>query len=80
MKKIIEGKVYNTETAKRVASFGVTHETLYHTKGGRWFLEVSCSREVRHPQMRYIAPMTEAEARRWAKEHNIPESMIKEIV
>ena len=47
MKKIVEGKSYNTETAEDVASFGnglgrgdfsSYDETLYRTKKGAWFL------------------------------------------
>jgi hypothetical protein len=46
-KKVINGKVYNTETATRVASydnglshrdFGFCEEDLYKTKKGAWFL------------------------------------------
>lgn len=48
MKKVIEGKVYNTETANKVAEwdnnlgrndFKAKEETLYRTKKGNWFLE-----------------------------------------
>ena len=47
MKKIIEGKVYNTETADQIASydndcsssdFGYVSEELYRTKKGHWFV------------------------------------------
>jgi hypothetical protein len=47
MKRIIEGKMYNTETAEEIADwdnglnrsdFGRTQETLYRTKKGAWFL------------------------------------------
>jgi hypothetical protein len=46
MKKIIDGKRYDTETAEEVASwsygnhgdFNRAEETLYRTKHGRWFL------------------------------------------
>lgn len=47
MKKIIEGKVYNTETAEEIGSFwnGLggndfrnLNESLYKTKKGAWFL------------------------------------------
>jgi hypothetical protein len=48
MKRIIGGKIYNTDTATRIAEFsngcygGDFHkveETLYRTKKGAWFLE-----------------------------------------
>lgn len=46
MKKVIDGKMYNTETADEVAShsygyqsdFNYIEETLYRTKKGAWFL------------------------------------------
>lgn len=47
MKKIIDGKRYNTQTAKQVAGwsndlgysdFDHIEEALYHTKNGNWFL------------------------------------------
>jgi hypothetical protein len=47
MKKVIDGKVYNTETAKEVHSwenhffrndFHHCEEALYRTKKGAWFL------------------------------------------
>ncbi len=47
MKKVIEGKIYNTETAEEVHSwenhyysndFHHCEETLYRTKKGAWFL------------------------------------------
>lgn len=44
MKKILDGKVYNTETAELIAdegkslnSFYSTSEALYKTKNGAWF-------------------------------------------
>ena len=48
MKKVIDGKMYNTETAREIASFdnGLGYndfrhcsETLYLTKKGAWFLQ-----------------------------------------
>ena len=45
MKKIIDGKMYNTDTAellgaftKNVGEFGYVHEELYRTKNGRFFV------------------------------------------
>ena len=44
MKKIIDGKIYNTETAEKIgfycngeSGFGRFHETLYKTQKGRYF-------------------------------------------
>jgi hypothetical protein len=47
MKRVIEGKVYNTETATEIATwsnhyfpndFHYCEETLYRTKKGAWFI------------------------------------------
>lgn len=45
MKKIIDGKMYDTETAellgaftKNVGTFNYVHEELYRTKNGRFFV------------------------------------------
>ncbi|MFD1362777.1 hypothetical protein [Lentibacillus salinarum] len=46
MKKIIEGKRYNTETATEIydwsrgipGDFNYRRKTLYHTKKGAWFI------------------------------------------
>ena len=47
MKRIIDGKRYDTATAERVANWNSGHnyrdfhrveETLYRTKNGRWFI------------------------------------------
>ena len=46
MKKVIEGKIYDTETAEQVGSDSYSHygdfqywcEELYYTKKGNWFL------------------------------------------
>jgi hypothetical protein len=45
MKKIINGKIYNTETATCIAdenkslfNFYSTSESLYRTKSGNWFI------------------------------------------
>jgi hypothetical protein len=49
MKQVIEGRLYNTETAKMVGEveargyssvtdFSFWHGTLYHTKSGRYFV------------------------------------------
>lgn len=47
MKKVIDGKLYNTETAEEVANwsnsygysdFNHCEETLYRTKKGAWFI------------------------------------------
>jgi hypothetical protein len=47
MKKVIEGKLYNTETAERIATwsnhyfqndFHFMEETLYRTRKGNWFV------------------------------------------
>lgn len=83
MKKIIDGAVYNTETAKELGSlhngsrgFAWSKETLYRTKSGKYFLHGEGG-----PQTQYgdwhgntgsdgerIRPMSPQEARQWAEE------------
>jgi len=47
MKQVVHGKLYDTETAEKIAyftneasnsDFGYIRETLYRTKNGAWFL------------------------------------------
>jgi hypothetical protein len=85
MKKIINGKKYDTDTAKSMLSwsndrtdFSYCHEELYRKKTGGFFLYGSGG-----PMSKYtkscgdncwsgaeeIIPLTEVEARKWAEEH-----------
>lgn len=58
MKKIIDGKKYNTETAQKMG--GHDNGTLYRKKTGEFFL---------HGEGEQIIPQAEKEAEEWAKAH-----------
>lgn len=72
MKKIINGKLYNTETAERIGRWGKNlpgndfnycQKDLYRKKTGEFFLAVDFYGGER------ITPLTEAEAREWVENH-----------
>lgn len=78
MKKIVGGKLYDTETAVvcgvwnnefQAGDDKACQETLYRTKNGSWFLRGKggdSSVYHRGPELR---PLEEYEARDWAEEH-----------
>lgn len=84
MKKIINGKMYNTETAKELGfwsngenGFGFCDEWLYRKKTGEYFLYgkgggmskyCSYNGNMYGPGER-ITPLTEAEAKKWAEDY-----------
>ena len=59
MKKIIKGKVYDTDTAKRLTSGNYT-EGLYRKKTGEFFL---------HEWGKNIKPITYEQAQKWSEEN-----------
>lgn len=70
MKKIINGKVYSTETATRIGA--KTHadqndlcETLYRKKTGEFFLHLNGGWSAAEN----ICPLIYADAQRWTKEN-----------
>ena len=81
MKKIIEGKMYNTETAKEVfkwdngnyGKFEYCEEALYKKKTGEFFLygyggpmsKYAISRGNETSSGEEINPLTEKEAKKW---------------
>lgn len=85
MKKIINGKKYDTDTAKMVLSWGnnhngftYCHEELYLKKTGEFFLYGSGGPMSRYAQScgdnctsggSEIIPLTEKKARKWVEEH-----------
>jgi hypothetical protein len=85
MKKVIEGKLYNTESAKLLLEWSdetgdddaTVEEALYYTKGGKFFLfgkGDSYSRYAQETSSGFapgekIVPLTEATALAWCKEH-----------
>ena len=85
MKKIINNKVYDTETAKKLGSwwngqdgFGEIAEGLYRKKTGEFFLHGRGGANTQYAEPAgtnwwsggsRIMPMTFSEARAWAEEH-----------
>lgn len=72
MKRIINGAVYNTETAKMLAEwdnnypindFNYMEETLYRTKSGNWFLHCQGG-----GLGECVKPISYKKAQRWAEE------------
>ena len=95
MKKIIDRKSYNTETAREIAyaygnlsNFSEWHETLYQTKRGAYFLHGEGG-----PQSRWcrqvnqnewtggsgIEPVTPDQAEKWLEENEFTEELEKEF-
>lgn len=64
MKKIIKGKVYDTETAKKFGEWsnGYIVRNLYHKKTGEFFLH------FKGPTLEKIIPLTYKEAENFARE------------
>lgn len=85
MKKVINGKMYNTETAEKLAewdnglwgNFKACAETLYRKRNGELFLHgdggpMSIYAKPCEGGMvgsQVIIPLSEKEARKWAEEH-----------
>ena len=68
MKKIINGKVYDTDTAKKCGEWHngkFEVETLYQKKTGEFF---KCNRSNTVP-LAYIMPLTYYGAQKWAEKH-----------
>lgn len=61
MKKVIRGRLYDTETAKLIGSTSDTGETLYRKRTGEYFL--CCIGDSGE----HIQPMTYDEAKGWAE-------------
>lgn len=93
MKKIINGKLYDTDTAKEVGSFSENyrsfeyiHEQLFRKRTGEYFLYgeggpmSKYARRVDHSTTsgsEDITPITYAEACAWAEEHMDPDDYIE---
>lgn len=90
MKKIIDNKIYDTNTAETITTwnngypegnFKYCSQTLYRTKGGRWFLYGeggAMSIYATHCGSMYsggkdIYSLTDGEAFEWLSERNFPE-------
>ena len=93
MKKIIDGKMYNTETAKKVGyydngayeSFSYFEETLYRKGTGEFFLYGSGDANSRYRKCsngyqtgsEEIIPYTKEKARKWMEQNASTEEYIK---
>lgn len=89
MKKIINGKKYNTDTAQRLGEwdngqygiFDYEEETLYRKKTGEFFIcgsggaasKYACSVREGTASGSQISPISWEEARQWAEDHLNPE-------
>ena len=85
MKKVMNGKMYNTETAEKLAewdngrwgSFDACAETLYRKRTGEFFLHGDGDAMSIYAKPceggvaggQAIIPLSEKEAREWAEEH-----------
>lgn len=85
MKKIIDGKLYDTETAKEIGeySYGAINdfryfsETLYKTKNGNYFMYGEGGALSQYAEVSEfgkcggcaIVPYTEEEAQKWAEDY-----------
>ena len=84
MKKIINGKRYDTETATKVADdsysnygdFGYWSEEIYRTQKGNWFLRGEGGDETRDGSV--IIPFTKKEALAWLEAHTSDSEAYKE--
>lgn len=74
MLKIIKGRKYNTETARKVggktesAAYGAVDKTLYCKRTGEYFLAAVYSYTLDTGNPDYIKPLTQDEANEWAQE------------
>jgi len=93
MKRIIDSRRYDTDTAAEIASdahgytsdFNHWRESLYQTKGGRFFLAGSggpLSKYAHSPRQNEwtsgegVSVLTEAEALRWCEKHDVDVDVI----
>lgn len=82
MKKVIDGKQYNTQTAKELGKYenmkgrqapAYYCETLYLTRSGKYFLHgIGGSRSFYRTVREEIQPMFPQDAAAWAEEHLKP--------
>lgn len=59
MRKVINGRTYNTETSKLIGDDSI--HRLYKNTKGAYFLHLE--------QLKQISPLSEEEAQTWAKKH-----------
>lgn len=75
MKKIIRGRKYDTETARKVgckteqAQYGDVDYALYRKRTGEYFVHAEFSYMLDNGNPGYIKPLSADEADEWAQEH-----------
>lgn len=75
MKKIIRGRKYDTETARKVgckteqAQYGDVDYALYRKRTGEYFVHAEFSYMLDDGNPDYIKPLSADEADEWAQEH-----------
>lgn len=95
MKKIINGKRYDTETATEVAQqtwghhgdFARKEETLYKTKNGAWFLHGKGGPATEYAVFdgntatggQDITPMTQEQAQEWLENNGFTDEIEQEF-
>jgi len=95
MKQVIDGKLYNTETAIEIGSywnglstrdFRRVSEELYRTKSGNYFLagyELICRSRLEQGESSWgssrIIPLSKEEAFEWAQQHLSTDEVLKEF-
>ncbi len=94
MKQVIEGKMYNTETATKIADYQYSHrgdfnwfvETLYQTKKGNWFIAGEGGANT-HYKIRSgegfqgsecIDPLTRKEVLEWCERNRIDADIVEQ--
>ncbi len=89
MKKIIRGRKYDTETARKVgckteqAQYGDVDYALYRKRTGEYFVHAEFSYMLDDGNPDYIKPLSADEANEWAQEHlnaDVYEAEFGEIV
>lgn len=89
MKKIIRGRKYDTETARKVgckteqAQYGDVDYALYRKRTGEYFVHAEFSYMLDDGNPDYIKPLSADEANEWAQEHlnaDVYEAEFVEIV
>ena len=75
MKKIIRGRKYDTETARKVGckteqtQYGDVDYALYRKRTGEYFVHAEFSYMLDDGNPDYIKPLSADEANEWAQEH-----------
>lgn len=83
MKRIIDGKTYNTETATKIAEapfdeqFPVDYEHLYHTRHGAFFKTYGSVLGYNGEYIEDVKPITPVEAQSWLEKFQMVDTLEK---